>query len=141
MNKGTQPQRRHQRKWLPSIIQLDDKQLEVINDSLNGTSMVYGPAGGGKTAVTLYRADVLRRQGKRCKIFVFTQVLLQFIRAATAELQLPEDIVEPFYTWAGHHYREKIGNPPNGQFAVWVDALIAYYQLHPLREPLFEYVR
>lgn len=134
------PPVRNQHRWLPPLSTLDGIQLDVINDSLDGTSIVYGPAGGGKTAVTLYRASVLHRQGKRCKVFVFTQVLLEFIRAATTEMQLPPDIVEPFYTWAAELHRNLVGNPPRKKYDLWVDNLIEYYQQHPPTSPLFEYV-
>lgn len=102
--------------------------------------MIYGPAGGGKTAITLYRTSVLARRGKRCKVFVYTRVLNRFIRIATDELRLPPDIVQSLYSWAAHLHRQHIGPPPSRAYATWIDNLIDFYECNRPAEPLYDYV-
>ena len=57
-------------QWLPSFRDMDYDQQAVVTDSLMpGGLLIYGPAGSGKTAITLYSGKVLSDQGKSFKVF------------------------------------------------------------------------
>ena len=135
---------RNQLQWLPAFRDLSDEQTRAITESLEGCSLIYGPAGSGKTAVTVYRAKTLLDQGKSFQVFLFTQVLLRFISTAAKALDFPTGRVESFYKWVWQTHKELIGTPPgNGgeeKFSASVDALIQYFQAHPENKPKYEYI-
>ena len=132
----------NQLRWLPSLRSLSDEQQEVINESLAGNSLIYGPAGSGKSVVTLYRAKTLRDQGKTIKIIVFTNVLVNFIRAAVQEVGLPPDTVVTIYQFIYWLHRKLIGMPPDyggdEKYSLWTDALISYLEANPGQAPHYD---
>ena len=134
----------NQLRWLPSFRSLSDEQRAVINDAFEGSSLVYGPAGSGKTAIALYRAKSLLDQGKSIMIFVFTRVLHQFILAAAYDLGIPAQCIQSFYSWVWQQHNNLIGYPPNDggdeRFSRWTDALIRHFQTQPLSQPRYDYV-
>lgn len=129
-----------QRRWLPSTRDLSPEQLHIINDSFDGYSFVYGPAGAGKTALIAWRAWNLQKRGKQFMIFVYTNELFNFIQAATSELGVPDDRIQSFYSWVWRQYKDIFGSPPERQFDKWVDELITFFEAHPERTPRYEYV-
>jgi len=138
------PSELSQRRWLPSLRDLSDEQRRIINDSFEGYSFVYGPAGAGKTAIIAYRAQNLHKQGKQFVIFVYTKELVNFLQAAAAELGLPSNCIKSFYSWVWGLYAKHLGTPPQysseDKFDRWVDELIAYFSANPGRTPRYEYV-
>ena len=134
----------NQLRWLPSFRNLSDEQIAVINDAFEGSSLIYGPAGSGKTAIALYRAKSLLDQGKSVKIFVFTKVLLNFILAAANELGIPPGSTQSFYSWVWHQHKNLIGYPQDDEsgdkFSHWTDALIKQFRAHPESKPRYDYI-
>jgi len=131
-------------QWLPSFRDMDYDQQAVVTDSLMpGGLLIYGPAGSGKTAITLYSGKVLSDQGKSFKVFVYTNVLMNFIKAGAAHLHLPPDSVTTFYRWARQQHELQIGYPPDGgedKFSLWVDNLIRHWSRNPSQTPRYDYV-
>jgi DNA helicase-4 len=131
-------------RWLPSLRELDEEQRDVIYNSLNkGSNLVYGPAGCGKTAITLYCAKSLRDTNKKFIVFLYTNTLLRFIRAATQELEIPDERVKSFYSWVWHQYHAHIGYPPsngNDKYSRWVNGLIQLFQTEPDVTPRFDFI-
>ena len=113
-----------QMRWLPSLRDLSTEQAALINASFEGSSLVYGPAGAGKTVLIAYRAKSLLDKGKQFMIFVYTNELYNFIQAAASDLGIPAQRINSFYAWAWREYSRLIGDPPQREFDVWVDALI-----------------
>ncbi|MBC8253278.1 MAG: ATP-binding domain-containing protein [Ardenticatenia bacterium] len=134
----------NQLRWLPSFRNLSEEQQAVINDSFEGSSLIYGPAGSGKTAIALYRAKSLVDQGKSIKVFVFTKVLLQFILAAANDLGIPSHSVQSFYSWVWRQHSNLIGYPNDeggdDRFSRWTDALIRHFQAYPASKPRYDYI-
>jgi len=131
-------------RWLPSFRELDYEQQSAITDSLKpGGLLVCGPAGSGKTAITLFCGKTLQDEGKSFKIFVFTNILKDFILAGAADLKLPSDSVTTFYRWVRQQHVEQLGQPPNNSddiFSLWTDRLIEHWTTNPRRRPHYQFV-
>lgn len=134
----------NQLRWLPSLRALSDEQRRVIEDPLTDDSLIYGPAGSGKTGVTLYRAKTLSDSGKKVRIFVYTHALKQFIHAAAQDLGLDLDRIGTFYVWARQMYQTYVGDPSSvdskNPYSLWVDGLIDFFTRHPERIEKIDYV-
>ena len=91
------------RRWLPNFRELDEEQIRVINHSFDGNMILYGPAGGGKTAIAIFRAKSIsdRAQSRSAEanfqVFVFTLVLRDFIRSVSDDLGIPASRIRSFY--------------------------------------------
>ncbi|MHB1414444.1 MAG: 3'-5' exonuclease [Chloroflexota bacterium] len=132
-------------RWLPSLPDLSEEQRRVINSDFNGRTIVYGPAGCGKSVVTIYRAKTLFDQRRDFKVLVFTRMLVRFLEAAVNRLGLPADSVQSFYSWVYQTHWRLIGRPPKLQdedemYAKWTDALIDRFSRDPASNPRYEYV-
>lgn len=133
-------------RWLPSLRELDEDQLEVIHNSLNkGGNLIYGPAGCGKTAIILYCAKTLQDTGKNYLVFIYTKVLAKFIEAALNDLEIPTNKVHRFYKWVYRQHRDKIGSPPDcdnddEKYSMWVDNLIHYFEKNPGDIPRYDFI-
>lgn len=131
-------------RWLPTLRDLDEKQREVIYSSLNkGHHLLYGPAGCGKTSITLYCAKTLQDTQKSYLIITFTHVLKHFIRVAADDLGIPLSLVWTFYSWVRWQHYHLIGMPPSGEidpYSQWVDNLIRYFTENPDDIPRYDYV-
>lgn len=131
-------------RWLPSLRDMSEEQQSVINDSLTGSSLIYGPAGSGKTAVILFRAKMLIDQDKRVKIITYTKVLIAFIKAAAQDLGIPAAEISTLHSWAWDLYRRHCGNPQSApgedKFSAWVDGVIKVAQDNPTKLPRYDYV-
>lgn len=63
---------------LPSETALSKEQKEVINAPTEGTVLVVGPPGSGKTVVAVMRERALDRRGQKVVSAVFTNVLTRY---------------------------------------------------------------
>jgi superfamily I DNA/RNA helicase len=101
--------------WLIPRDELTPEQLRAIELSPNEHRVVFGAPGSGKTQVLLYRArylmDTWKVDPERFRIFVFTNVLKNYIRAAVHLLNLPENCVMGFDKWCMDYYRAHIPGP------------------------------
>lgn len=131
-------------RWLPAFRDLDHEQQEAVNQSLDkGGNLIYGPAGSGKTAITLFRAKTLADQKYSVILFVFTNALLKFIAAGAQELRLPSGIVQSVYKWVFAKHRSEFGRyPPDvaDKFDIAVDNLIQHWTTNPASRPHYDYV-
>jgi len=131
-------------RWLPAFRDLDYEQTTTVtNCTKPGKLLVYGPAGSGKTAITLFAAKTLYDQKRTFKIVVYTNVLLRFITAGAADLNLPSDSATTLYSWVWKLHKDQLGNPPDtgdDKYSVWVDALLSYWRSHPSQIPRYDYL-
>lgn len=135
-------------RWLPSLRELDEEQLSVIHGSLNkGGCLIYGPAGCGKTSISLYCAKTLEDTKKSYIVFLYTDVLKKFILAALDDLDIPHYRVHRFYQWVHNLYMKNIGFPPNPiddsgntNFSIWIDKLLEHFSKYKNKIPHYDYI-
>ena len=113
--------------------------------------ILYGPAGGGKTAIAIFRAKSIsdrahsRSAEANFQVFVFTLVLRDFIRSVSDDLGIPASRIRSFYGWLHELYRDVIDPTDNGghsreQWKVWVSRLLAHFKRYPASIPKIDHV-
>jgi superfamily I DNA/RNA helicase len=113
--------------------------------------VLSGGPGSGKTLVLLHRArhlaEDLRVPAGRFVVLVYTNALTAFLRAALADLGIPETAVRTFDDWCAEHYEKHVspqrpfrssGRKPD--FAAIRADVLAEVRAHPDREPLYDFV-
>ena len=102
--------------WLIPHDQLTAEQIRAVELPPNEHRLVIGGPGSGKTQVLLHRAAYLRDRGRtspdRFHIFVFTNTLKTYIRAALNLLDIPESSVSTLDSWCRDYHRRHIGPEP-----------------------------
>ncbi|MFQ3670998.1 MAG: 3'-5' exonuclease [Verrucomicrobiia bacterium] len=102
--------------WLLPRSELTTEQLRAIELSHAHHQIIFGAPGSGKTQILLHRAALLRdRMGTdrtRFRIFVYTNVLKEYIRSALPLLNLPDDTVITYDDWCKHFYVAHINSRP-----------------------------
>ena len=100
--------------WLIPRNELTPDQTRAIELSPSEHRAITGGPGSGKTQVLLHRArhlcDTMHVAPERFRIFVFTNVLKEYIKSALTDLRLPEDSVLGFDKWCMDFYKAHI-NP------------------------------
>jgi superfamily I DNA/RNA helicase len=98
--------------WLIPRNELTPEQIRAIELAPFEHRAITGGPGSGKTQVLLHRArhlsDSMRVPPGRFRIFVYTNVLKEYIRPALRDLGLPEDSVLGFDKWCMDFYRQYI---------------------------------
>jgi superfamily I DNA/RNA helicase len=97
------------RQWLTP------NQLHTVELSPDRHRVVAGTPGSGKTQVLLHRAvwlrDRFRVAGDHLRVFVFTNVLKNYISSALPLLGLPPSAVSTFDRWCCDTYRRVMRRP------------------------------
>lgn len=98
--------------WLIPYNELTlDQQRAVELDPSENRAILGGP-GSGKTQILLHRArylcDSMKVDSHRFRIFVYTNVLKDYIKSALRDLRLPEDNVLTFDHWCRLFYQQFI---------------------------------
>jgi superfamily I DNA/RNA helicase len=98
--------------WLIPPSELTPDQQRAIQLSPTENRAIVGGPGSGKTQVLLYRArhlaESLRVSSERFRIFVYTNVLKDYIKAALHDLRLPEEAVVTFDHWCRLYFEQHI---------------------------------
>lgn len=111
--------------WLVPRSELTVAQSRAVEANPKQHRLVLGSPGSGKTIVLLHRARHLLDQfgiaPDRCRLFVYTNALKAYIRAALRDLALPEDCVVTFDAWCGEYYRDQVDKrmPWSGRGRDW----------------------
>ena len=99
--------------WLIPRNELTVEQSRTVELSSTQHRLVLGSPGSGKTIVLMHRARHLIDSGwaspERCRLFVYTNSLLAYIRAALRDMDLPDDCVMTFDAWCCDFYEQWIG--------------------------------
>ena len=86
--------------WLVPRNELTVEQSRTVESTVEQHRLVLGSPGSEKTIVLLHRArHLIDNYGippERCRLFVFTNALKAYIRAALRDLALPDDCVMTF---------------------------------------------
>jgi|CZCB01.1.fsa_nt_gi superfamily I DNA/RNA helicase len=100
--------------WLIPYKDLTPEQQKAIEISPDEHRVIFGEPGSGKTQVLLHRARYLRDRYKiqpgKFIIFVYTNVLRQYIQSALAQLDLPQDSCTTWESWCFKFYQQHISN-------------------------------
>jgi superfamily I DNA/RNA helicase len=101
--------------WLVPRQWLTAEQRRVVELSPDRHRVVAGTPGSGKTQVLLHRAvwlrDRFRVAGDNLRVFVFTNVLKNYIASALPLLGLPPSCVSTFDRWCCDTYRRVMRRP------------------------------
>ncbi|WP_139247024.1 ATP-binding domain-containing protein [Hyphomicrobium sp. NDB2Meth4] len=79
--------------WWCSESELDDDQKAVMELPPDGSFLVRGPPGSGKTNLLLMRASYLAMSHKNLIVVVFNRTLAEFLKAGAAKYKFPPDNV------------------------------------------------
>jgi superfamily I DNA/RNA helicase len=102
--------------WLIPRDELTADQIRAVELDPREHRVILGAPGSGKTQILLHRAryliDELGAQPARLRIFVFNNVLKQYIRSALIDLKLPEECVSTLDDWCLKVYRKEVNAKP-----------------------------
>jgi len=137
--------------WLIPRSELTPDQIRAIELPPSEHRAIMGGPGSGKTQVLLHRArflaDTYRVSPERFRIFVFTNVLKDYIRSALSLLGLPDESVLTFDLWCKLHYQQHISSRvpwdsdrKQPDFAAIRRAIIGQFSGQNGRAPVFEFV-
>jgi len=98
--------------WLIPRDELTAEQIRAVELSPNEHRVILGAPGSGKTQILLHRARFLGDERgvspDRIHIFVFTNVLKNYIRTALLDLDLPDTTVTTLDDWCKQIYEREI---------------------------------
>lgn len=96
--------------WLVPREDLTPGQLSTVDLPIDRHRLILGAPGSGKTLVLVHRAhhllDELGIRPDRLRIFVFTNVLKEYIRSALDLLGIAADSVTTFDSWCKSCYQD-----------------------------------
>lgn len=100
--------------WLIPLQDLTPDQLRAIQFEPTEHRAILGGPGSGKTQILLHRArylcDKLGCGPDRFRIFVYTNVLKDYIKSALSDLRLPDDTVVTFDHWCRLLYQKHVNS-------------------------------
>lgn len=98
--------------WLLPPGDLTPDQTRVVEMKPDQNRVVFGVAGSGKTQVLIHRAGYLARvhnvPSEKYRVFVFTNVIKQYIKSGIQSLGLPDETVSTFDHWCRLMYEKEI---------------------------------
>jgi len=98
--------------WLLPPGDLTPDQARVVEMKPDQNRVVFGVAGSGKTQVLVHRAGYLARSyhvaPERYRVFVFTNVIKEYIKSGIQFLGLPDETVSTFDHWCRLVYEREI---------------------------------
>lgn len=105
--------------WLVPRNELTHHQLGIVDLPVQRHVVVLGPPGSGKTLALLHRAKYLIDSHEGTpddyRIFVYTNVLKDYIRSAAELLGIPNNNILTFDDWCCTFHEENIGRLPWGK--------------------------
>jgi DNA helicase IV len=83
---------------LPAYQDLSKEQEAINNLPLDGSYLVTGPPGSGKTVIALYRAQMIEKRGRLAQILMFNGLLVRYTTAALDDLEVDAE-AKTYLTW------------------------------------------
>lgn len=100
--------------WLLPRLNLTPEQLRVVEMPIDKHRVVLGFPGSGKTQILIHRADQLSKvynlSADKYRVFVFTNVVKEYIRSGINFLGLPDESVSTFDHWCRLLYEDQISS-------------------------------
>jgi superfamily I DNA/RNA helicase len=100
--------------WLVPLNELDCKQREAVELNTREPWVIGGAPGSGKTQILLHRArhllDEYGVDASRLRIFIFTNVLRDYIQSALDLLNLPSSCVSTIDAWCRDYYQQHVSH-------------------------------
>ncbi len=98
--------------WLLSRSNLSSEQVQIVKRPPQESSLVLGLPGSGKTQVLVHRIAYLIQfheiSSENIRLFVFTDVIEEFIRSEIKSLGFPGEMVTTFDNWCQSFYLNHI---------------------------------
>lgn len=135
--------------WLLPRNELTNEQLRAIELSNSEHRVIFGAPGSGKTQILLHRTRYIcdNNVNTSFHIFVFTNVLRNYIKSALDLLNLPESCVSTIDAWCLTFYKKNIGGrvPWNTKakcpdFPAIRNAVLDKASSGTIRMPLYDFV-
>jgi DNA helicase-2/ATP-dependent DNA helicase PcrA len=97
---------------MPRFADLDDEQRHVYQGAPpDGSILVIGPPGTGKTVMAFHRATYLKKLGQSPSLIMFSSVLANYAGANNSHAKSVD--VSTMHAWAQRWFRRmRAGNPP-----------------------------
>lgn len=99
-------------KWLVPRSDLTDEQLRAVELPVNNNKIIVGAPGSGKTLVLVHRAEYLVNDKKispeKIQIFVYTNMLKNYIKSGIQELGIYENCVTTLDSWCVKYHHKYI---------------------------------
>lgn len=84
----------------PKLTELDEDQKKVYDGApVDGTILVMGPPGTGKTVIAFHRARVLKGMGQAPKVLMYNKVLKRFSSGGSGESLANDIAVKTLHQW------------------------------------------
>ncbi len=86
--------------WWVKSEQLDEDQRQIVELTKEGSYLITGPPGSGKTNLLLLRASYMLRAGMpNVLILVFNRTLQEFTRAGAVKYSVPPEQIKTCTSW------------------------------------------
>lgn len=86
--------------WWRTPEQLDQDQTKIISLPSDGSHLIVGPPGSGKTNILLLRAAFLVRSGRpNIAVMTFGRLLREFLATGSAHYPFDAEQIQTFRTW------------------------------------------
>jgi DNA helicase IV len=97
---------------LPTYEELSKEQQHIFDLPLEGSHLVTGPPGSGKTIMAIYRAEMLH-QGREepTLLLMYSRLLSRYSQAAVKALKI-ESIVRNYHSWFRDWFSDTYGQLP-----------------------------
>src|SRR3954467_11253895 len=97
---------------LPTLEELSEEQQEIFGLPLDGSHLITGPPGSGKTVMAIYRAEMLNRtKAEPTLLIMFGKVLSRYTATAVKHLDI-DGIVTTYHSWFPSFFRDAYRQQP-----------------------------